>query len=725
MGRKQTIVTENDALRNLARLFGVSATYVDVWDERRGVSSETLLHILQHLGAPVADFGDVQDALRLRRQSLCREIMPPVVAAWKGSPAAVRIRLPRDMNGARWHLHIAWENGGREESCGAVGDLHISSCREVEGVRYATRYLELPANMPCGYHRLVLEIDGRRSECMLIVAPRRVYANAAREQERLWGVFLPLYSLQRQSSRGAGDFSDLEALMRWTAAQGGSLVATLPLLATLWEQTGDPSPYNPASRLFWNEFFLDPRQIVEFENCDAAKALADVLGKQHNSASAGGLARLVDYEALMRSKRQVLESLAASFFAGGSARRDELVRHCRENPELELFARFRAVGERQGKPWPEWPQSLRGGTIMPHDYDEAVYRYHLYAQWQVERQLAVMTERADSLGLLWYLDFPLGTSGEGYDVWREPELFVRQATAGAPPDAFFTKGQNWGFPPLNPDALRRQEYRYLIKALRNHLQHARILRLDHVMWLYRFYWIPQGHAADDGAYVHYPLNELFAILTLESHRHRARIVGENLGTVPPRVDEALDRHGVGGMYVLQYETNPDKQSALRPVPAASVAGVNTHDMPQFAAYWQGLDIEDRVDLGLLTPEEAAVERRRREKLRNDLSEFLRKEKLLEAAGEPQVLDVLEACLAYLARSPAGVVLVNLEDLWAETASQNVPGTYHERPNWRRLARYPLDAFSTMPSVLRILEKINRLRRSTNPETVREERKHYP
>jgi 4-alpha-glucanotransferase len=560
---------------------------------------------------------------------------------------------------------------------------------------------------------MALEVADLRCESLLIVAPRGVYGERAEEREKAWGVFLPLHALHRDASPSAGDFSDLQALMRWTAEQGGSLVATLPLLATLWELTDDPSPYNPTSRLFGNEFYLDPREIPELADTAEAQALLAAHDGRLETGRETQMGRWVDYQEQMRFKRSVLEALCRRFFEGPAPRRDALARHCLENPDLEHFARFRAVGERQGKPWPEWPEPLRGGAISHGDYDEGAYRYHLYTQWQVDEQLTRMTAEAQRLNMLWYLDFPLGVSGAGYDVWCEPELFVNRASAGAPPDAFFTKGQNWGFPPLHPGTLRRQGYRYFIKALRNHMRRAKLLRLDHVMGLYRSYWIPHGLEACDGVYVRYPIEEFFAILAVESHRFRARIVGENLGTVPAVVDEALNQRGVDGMYVLQYETNPDKRSTLRPIPAASVASVNTHDMPPFASYWEGLDIDDRVALGLLTREEAATEHARRATVRHDLIALLRREEILKSEGEPQALEVLEACQGLLARSPAGLVLVNLEDLWGESEPQNVPGTYRERPNWRRKARYSFESFRNLPVVLRILNTVNQLRRQAS------------
>jgi 4-alpha-glucanotransferase len=230
------------------------------------------------------------------------------------------------------------------------------------------------------------------------------------------------------------------------------------------------------------------------------------------------------------------------------------------------------------------------------------------------------------------------------------------------------------------------------------------------MGLYRFYWVPRGHRADDGAYVRYPMEEMFAILALESHRHGARIIGENLGTVPDEVNEALGRHNVDGMYVLQFAANADDpQSTIPVVPSNVAASLNTHDTPTFAAFWEGADIDDRVRLDLLTSEDAGREHARRQKLCEQVIEFLRREYLLEAA-EPTSLEVLSACLAFLARSDAEFVMVTLEDLWGEMQPQNRPGTHGDMPNWRRRAAWSLEEFRDRPAVRDILARVDRLRR---------------
>jgi 4-alpha-glucanotransferase len=222
---------------------------------------------------------------------------------------------------------------------------------------------------------------------------------------------------------------------------------------------------------------------------------------------------------------------------------------------------------------------------------------------------------------------------------------------------------------------------------------------------HRVFWIPPGMEAADGVYVRYPAEELYALFCLESHRHRALLVGEDLGTVPPEVPRAMARHNFHRMYVVQYALKADPGLALPDPPAASAAGVNTHDMPPFAAYWEGADVGERLDLGLVSQEQSREEQKVRQGFRDALTRFLQAEGLLGAG--PDARQVLRACLAHLASGPARLLLVNLEDLWQETASQNVPSTSGESPNWRRKARHALEEFARLPGVLEILEEVRR------------------
>jgi 4-alpha-glucanotransferase len=334
--------------------------------------------------------------------------------------------------------------------------------------------------------------------------------------------------------------------------------------------------------------------------------------------------------------------------------------------------------------------------------------YHAYVQWLAEEQMSRVAKRARHNGVGLYLDLPLGVHQDGYDVWRQQECFALDAAGGAPPDPVFTKGQDWGFAPLHPSRLREHHHRYFIEVLRHHLRHARMLRIDHVMGLHRLYWVPRGLPATHGAYVSYPSEELHAILNLESHRHEAVIIGENLGTVPPAVNTAMKRHGMRPMYVVQYELRPRKDRPLGAVPSGALASINTHDMPPWKAFWDGLDIEDRIDLGLLDDEQAREERKVRHRLRKALVAFLRKGST-EGPREADAASVLRACLRRLGRSAAGSLLVTLEDLWLETEPQNTPGTSTERINWRRRIRHSLEALRRLPDVPAVLDPLVRVR----------------
>jgi 4-alpha-glucanotransferase len=409
----------------------------------------------------------------------------------------------------------------------------------------------------------------------------------------------------------------------------------------------------------------------------------------------------------MAYKRRVLEEGCHYLITEKSGRFQDFQRFVEANPIIEDYARFRATVEKQHSTWPTWPERLRDGTLNEGDYEEKSKLYHTYAQWLAHQQVENLADNARRKGATLYFDLPLGTHPDGYDVWRERESFALKATAGAPPDAVFTWGQDWLFPPLHPERIREQGYRYVRNYLCHHLRQAGMLRIDHVMGLHRLFWIPQGMGANRGVYVRYPAEELYAILTLESHRHQSVIVGEDLGTVPSYVRPAMSRHGLQRMYVLHYELADS--SRLRHPRRSTVASLNTHDMPPFASFWQGLDISERLKLDLLDEKSARAEQKDRQKTRRALADFLCKENRLQDK-DSDVSAVFKACLSFLGASPARIVLINLEDLWCETQSQNVPSTDDSNPNWRRKARYALEEFCQLPEVRDTLKEIDRLRK---------------
>lgn len=672
-------------LHNLARLCGVQVSYRDATGRRQVAEPEALLAVLKSLGAPVAKMADVRQALREQKQVRWQCVCEPVVVGWSGEHVSVKLRLPAGRPGRTVLCRLELENGEVQCWSSALTCLTLVRTAVVEGVLYEVRRLVLPPGLPWGYHRLTLTLAAGTWETLLIVAPRETYVSIGEADGRLWGVFLPLYALHAGRSWGAGDLSDLGTLMRWVRELGGHLVGTLPLLAVFLDEPFEPSPYVPVSRLFWNEFYLDVTAIPELGQCAAALEILNAPGFRDEVASLRSLP-LVDYRRGMALKRAVLEPLAKCCFDGDSGRLRSLMRWARTHPAACDYARFRAVAERQRVGWPVWPERLRNGVIDEGDYDPAVERYHLYVQWLLHERLEALSAQARDPGPGLYLDLPLGVHSDGYDTWRERANFALDISVGAPPDPFFDQGQDWGFPPLHPERLREQGYRYYIAGLRHHLRHAAALRLDHVMGLHRFFWIPRGMEARAGVYVRYPATEFYAILALESHRYRTLIIGEDLGTVPGYVRQTMARHKVQRMYILPFERQADPVRTLRSIPSDALAALNTHDTPPFAAFWEGQSVMDRAALRF----------------------FLHRQGWPELPPD-ETGTVLRACLAHLAASRARTVLVNLEDLWLETKPQNEPGTGHERPNWRRKARYAFEDFSVMPHILETLGEINGLR----------------
>lgn len=697
-------------LHELARLHGVETVYTDALGRQQEASADSLLQILRALGAPLTHLADVPQALRESRQTLWQRGLEPVALAWDGRPEPLLLRLPERTTAQRAACRLRLEGAEERRWDADLNALPITESARIEGVSFQARALALPEGLPPGYHRLEVEVEGRNYSTFLISAPRRAYGVEDEGNRRTWGVFLPLYAVHSERSWGGGDFTDFRHLLKWVHAHGGGVAATLPLMAAFLDEPFECSPYSPVSRLFWNELYVEVEGLPELAACPEARAILASAEFRREREALRAMPQ-VDYRRQMALKRRVLAALAHSFFAASSERRQAFEDYRIAHPQVEDYAAFRAVGERLRTPWPQWPVPLREGVLHPGDYDEEARRYHLYVQWVAEQQLRHLADEARRGGPGLYLDLPLGVNGQGYDVWRERDAFALAASGGAPPDVVFTKGQDWGFPPLHPQRIREQGYRYVLAYLRRQLAYAGILRIDHMPVFHRLFWIPHGLEARQGVYVRYPAEELYALFSLESHRHKAMLVGEDLGTVPPEVPQSMEQHNVHRMYVIQYEAQPDPKKPLPPVPAGSVAGVNTHDMPPFAAYFEGKDIAEREKLGLLGEQNPEQEREKRQATREALIAFLRREGHLNE--EEDVRPVLHACLKHLASSSAGIVLVNLEDCWLETQPQNVPTTSGECPNWRNKARYALEEWEQVPGVRELFEEINRIVRAKN------------
>jgi 4-alpha-glucanotransferase len=682
-----------DALRQLAERYGIIPVYQAKNRTTVRVPQETIFSALRALGLDISSLDEVSDAYAARRAADWSAMSDPTATAWDGA-GQIEVRLPSRHSTTELHLRLLLEEGDELAETVSLRDFKVTGSARLEATASTlARAVTLPWEIPPGYHQLELESGERRSTTIILSAPRRAFQH---ERDRSWGVFLPLYSLQTQDSWGAGNYGDLGRLLDWTAERGGSYTGTLPLLPAFLDEPFLPSPYAPVSRLFWNEFYLDIPAIPEFSNSDEARQLVDSTEFQQTIAQLRS-GDLVQYREGMRLRRSVLELLAAEIESRDGDRYADFQAWLDDHRHARLYAIFRALVERHGTVPSGWPVRIRPEHAADADYDQSAFNYHAYVQWIADQQIRSLPQLPDSNAGL-YLDLPIGVHGDGYDAWREDDLFARGFSVGAPPDRLGPDGQNWGFPPLNPVVLREQGHRHFIEVIQHHMRYASLLRVDHIMGLHRLFWIPAGAEAKDGVYVQYPADDLYAILSLESHRHQTEIVGEDLGTVPHYVRPAMEEHAINRMIIVPFEVEEDADS-LNEIPEESLTALNTHDLPPLAGLYQSWFDEGRQD---------------------QLAQFLAARGLISDATKPDDLEaIIPATIEFIGSSDARIALANLEDLWLERASQNVPGTLDdEHPNWRRKAAKSFEEFSDSSQILGVLENMNKARQ--NPNTMNED-----
>jgi 4-alpha-glucanotransferase len=371
---------------------------------------------------------------------------------------------------------------------------------------------------------------------------------------------------------------------------------------------------------------------------------------------------------------------------------------------------FRSASETLGSRWQAWPGSTPR-EVPRGSVDEDAVRYHLYAQFAADRQL-------DTLGDDLYLDLPVGAHPSGFDTWWEPKSFASSVSGGAPPDDFFSAGQNWGFRPLHPENIRDEEYRYVISYLRHLMSHAQAIRIDHVMGLHRLWWVPDGMDADKGAYVRYREEELRALVVLEAYRSGTVVAGEDLGTVPPEVRAAMVDDGMLSSFVYQFDSSVEE-----PLPhprRLTLASLGTHDLPTFRSYWNGWDI-NRASANQETTDSQKAEHSEATAGRAEWRQSVRWALGMDAPPDDETGEVREALrglLSYLAASPAALVMVDLEDLMMETARQNTPGTAISEGNFSRRAEFTLEAMTRDPYVVDVLTRMATARTESEPEELR-------
>ena len=699
-----THTTTRSSLNLLADHLGIQPSYVDQTGETlRFTSDATREALLAAMGFDASTEEQAAAALRALRDVERRQWIAPVRVVRQRSRAlsrvAVRMPLMRASE-VRWTLMLRTEEGMESQWTGTT-----------HGGRSRRLRLELPVVPPLGYHDLVITFEGagkaRSATQRLIVVPSQCVAPETRLRGRRgFGITANLYTVRSAGNWGAGDFGDLAAIAEWLAHRGGAFVGVNPLHA-LRNEGYDVSPYSPISRLFRNPLYLRVDHIPELAHDTQARARIASPEFQESLAQLRR-ADMLDYGRIMALRAPVLESLHRTFVereVGANTKRARTYASFveREDPQLTRFATFMAISEREGPDARQWPSELRDarGKAVARMRRQLAERvdYHRWLQFEIDTQLgraALDASRAGlTLGL--YQDLAVGSAASGADVWGDPELFVQGATVGAPPDMYSDEGQNWGLPAIDPHVLRATGYDYWVRLLRAGFRHTGALRIDHALGLFRMFWVPLGQSARHGAYMTSFSEELFGILALESARHGALVVGEDLGTVPPEVPKVLARWGVLGSKVQVFERD-FFSGRFRPsadYPRMALATVNTHDLPPLVGWMEGRDIMLRTELGDLSdPAQAASMRDGRWSDRVALVDSLIMAGLLpESARENVTSDALIAAVhTFIRRTPSALVGLSLDDLAHEQTPVNIPGVWQDRyPSWSRRMRDELEA----------------------------------
>ena len=661
--------SKRPALGRLAERLGVFASYHDIAGTHRATSDATREALCTAMGFGCATESEAEARLAELAAADAERWLEPVsvVRERDGAPPSVRVRAPPSSAARELGLELVTESGERALATHSLG------------AGDGAAELGLPLPVGPGVHEVRIELAGRSAAQLLIVAPRTAWrADESLGGGRALGVWTNLYTVRSRVNWGFGDLSDLARMAEWLGGLGADFVAVNPLHA-LANRGEAIAPYSPVSRLFMNPLYLDVEAVPELADAPVARAVAAQQPLARMRAQ-----REIDHAAVLAAKIAVLRELHRAFRARERAGETERgrahvrVRH-QAGPELVSFATFEVLqAELRELDWRRWPAELRDpGSAAVREFAEANaeeidFRCWLQAELELQLGSADAAARAAGMRLGVCKDLAIGCAGDSADTWMCRELFAQGASLGAPPDAYAAAGQDWGLPPLVPQRLRADGYRFARRVFRAAFRGSGALRIDHVMGLQRQFWIPAGRPGNEGTYVAQPAADLFGVLALESRRARSLVVGEDLGTVPAELGPELESWGVLSMRVLCFERDGADFRASARYPERALSLVVTHDLPPLAGWLEGRDLELRAEIGALEQGDA-LDRARAERAqdRESLARRLREEGDLDAAADTAA--IAQAAQLFLARTPSRLVALGLDDLAGEREPLNLPG----------------------------------------------------
>lgn len=732
-------------LDDLAEIVGIASEYTDKAGQVHYTPEETKLFFLKAMGIPAATPKEREASLKRFKERLWkRRIAPTTVVLTDEFPVKCEIRLPETgKSSAEWEIEL--EDGSKLASSVDLKTAEKFDAAVIDKTPFNAYRFTVANELPVGYHKLSVSHEGIRAVSALLVAPPKGYTPEGMESfknvDRIWGVPVQLYALRSERNWGIGDFTDLSALLDILKRQGADIIGLNPLNALFHDNPSEASPYRPSSRLYLNPLYIDVEAVPEYAKSGEAQGLVNSFEFQMRLQNARGT-KLVDYQCVSDLKTRALELVYKTFRELDSSE-DETDRRRHEDfeefkrshtPSLDELCIFETLREKIGNGFPapaqkEWPEGFRRADTpeIRNFTEENADRidFFKFIHWVADRQLAAVYEKSKRLnfkiGL--YQDQAVGVASDGAEPWAHPSSYVKGVDIGAPPDQMRPRGQRWGFATPNQIALNEDSYMHYRDLMRFNMKYAGALRIDHVMGLYRLFWAPELNGDEkvvNGAYIHYSMRTLLAIIAIESIRSKCIVIGEDLGTVPRGFRGKMYQARLFSTKVLHRQR--DKNGAFFPTTKYfpfSLAQVSTHDQPSIPAYWTFYDLETFKKCNLFLSREQ-YEKACEERLNicKKMIESFKSEGLW-SDDVPTRLDIMKdprlrrrlitTTNRFIARTKSSIFLVRFEDIFGQTEMINVPGTTNEYPNWRLKLPLNIGEMENSPEMREVLAVIRQER----------------
>ena len=724
------------ALDSLVEMRGIETQYVDAWGNPANVKESTKAKLLEVMGYDVSSEAVIESQIESNIQSEWLKPMEPVQVVRDDQQVIITIRLPIELVNDEHQLQIVLEDGTQLSQSFIPVDCEMLGANTVNDREYQAYAVNLEASLPLGYHQIDLSAkdDEAYASMRLIVAPQRCYTpQKILDGKKIWGLSVQLYCVRSESNWGIGDFSDLRFLVEKAAQQGADFIGLNPIHALYPSNPDACSPYGPSSRRWLNYLYIDATQIEGY-NDDSVQSLIQNSGFQQQLSHVRQI-DYIDYDAVAKLKLSALSRIFDVFNAQYLTKNTRVNKAFKQFVEkggesLEVLATFDAMQEvlkAEEKPswgWPVFPKKYADY----HTADVAKFRkqhaqrikFYLFLQWQAAVQFEMASEKASELGMTigLYRDLAVGVSEGSAEIWGNKSLYCTEASVGAPPDILGPLGQNWGLPPMDPEKLYEQAYQPIIDLFSSNMHASGALRIDHAMALLRLWWIKKGDGAEDGGYVYYPVDDLLAILALESQRHKSLVIGEDLGTVPEEIREKLAENGIYSYRVFFFEQAEDGGFySPSHYPVQSMSTLTTHDMPTLIGYWHCFDLELGKDLGLYRDPDvlATLYRDRHDNKQQILNSLHGHQSVDHRVGHDVNHTPMTEALNYglqvhMAGGSSSLLSLQLEDWLQMDKPINIPGTFNEYPNWKRKLSRTLSSLFDDPNINHLSQQIDNARK---------------